>query len=505
MDSSHARAATETAKPTGPVAAGRPQPALPGPEAAAELAVIYDTAPVGLCVLDREGRFLRINARLAAINGLPVAAHIGRRVRDILPDLAEAGEALLQRIFESGQPILGVELEGETPAQPGVRRAWVEDWSPVRDAGGRVVAVNVVAREVTEERAAARALREGEARLATLLDALPVGVGLVDTAGRLVVANREMRRFVSEVIPSRDPAQHDRWRGFHADGSRIAPTEFPASRALRGESVLPGIDFIHVAADGQEVWTRVGAVPLRDEAGRVTGAVSVVTDIAAEKAAKERQALLMREVNHRAKNALTVVQAALRLTPRTDPGAYARAVEGRVAALARAHTLLADGAWQGGALHPLLEAELAAFLPAQRVGTGSGVQPPPAVTLDGPPLQLAPTATQALAMALHELATNAVKYGALSCLGGVVAVTWTIAAEEKLLRLRWAERGGPPLHGPPDRRGFGSRVLEATIRDQLGGRVRRSWEAAGLVCELEIPLARAEASEAPADEARPAG
>lgn len=454
--------------------------------AAEELTLLYDTAPVGLCVIDASGRFLRINRRLAEINGLPAEAHIGRTMREIVPGLADAGEALLRRVVGTGQPVLDIEVEGETPAQPGLRRVWLEDWSPLHDQAGRVVAVNVVAREVTKERAAARALRESQARLAALLDVLPVGVGLIDLDGRLVIANPDMRRFVPEIIPSRDPARRDQWFARNPDGTRLLPDDYPGMRALRGETVLPGVEFRHVTEDGGQAWARVAAVPLRDERGTVTGAVAVVADISAAKAAEERQALLTQELNHRARNILAVVKAALRLTPRDDAAAYARAVEGRVDALAHAQALLVEGHWTGAVLRPIIEAELAAFLPA---GPGAAALVP-SVSLCGPELRLSPGATQALSMAFHELATNSVKYGALGHPGGQLAVSWEVDHTAALLRIRWVERGGPAVQGPPTRAGFGSRVIQATICGQLGGRVERDWTPEGLACELALPLER---------------
>lgn len=343
---------------------------LPTAGAAEELALLYDTAPVGLCVLDTTGRFLRVNRRMAEINGVPAAAHLGRTMREVVPALAEAGEALLRRVIDTGAPVLEVEVEGETQAAPGTRRTWIEDWSPLHDEAGAVVAVNIV----TREREAARALRESEARLHAVLDALPVGVGVMDAQGRVLLSNPEMRRFTPAAMPSADAARRDRWVGHHPDGSRIAPSDFPGQRALRGERVVPGIEFRVTLDDGTEAWARVAAVPLLDEAGRVTGVVANVTDVTAARDAAERQALLTREMTHRAKNTLAVIKAALRMTPREDAAAYAAAVERRVDALARAHALLAEGMWEGAALRPLIEAELAAFL-----GDGAA----PAVTLDG--------------------------------------------------------------------------------------------------------------------------
>ena len=206
--------------------------------------------------------------------------------------------------------------------------------------------------------------------------------------------------------------------------------------------------------------------------------LAVLTDVTERKAAEERQALLAREVDHRAKNVLAVVQAMLRLTPKDDAATYARTVEGRVSALARAQTLLAEDRWSGADMRALVQGELAIFLAGQRA------------ELDGPPVIVPAGAAQPIAMALHELAMNAVKHGALSVPEGRVSVSWTLNSASGTLRLRWAEAGGPAVAGLPDRRGFGMRVLEGTVRGQLGGTISLGWEATGLVCEAELPLER---------------
>jgi len=177
-------------------------------------------------------------------------------------------------------------------------------------------------------------------------------------------------------------------------------------------------------------------------------------------------------------------------------------VEGRVLALARAHTMLADASWRGAALREVVEAELAAFLPdpagpendASRPA-GDASAPAPRVVLEGPELVLIPIAVQPLAMALHELATNATKHGALSEPGGEVRLGWSFDRAAGVLRVRWEERGGPPVGAPPTRRGFGSRLIEATMREQLGGRMTRHWNDTGLVYEFEISAARVLAEE----------
>ncbi|MDO9712734.1 PAS domain-containing protein [Paracraurococcus lichenis] len=241
--------------------------------------------------------------------------------------------------------------------------------------------------------------------------------------------------------------------------------------------------FVHEAAP--RAWTEEEVAFARGAAERVWAAAERVR-------AEARQTLMAREVDHRAKNALAVVLAVLRLTPKDDAAVYARAVEGRVAALARAQTLLAEDRWHGADLHALLRGELAPFLVAAADVTDCG--PGSGADLNGPSVALPPGAAQPLAMAIHELATNAVKYGALSVPAGRVAVSWCLDrnAAGETLRLRWTgtETDGPPVRHAPVRRGFGSRVLDSTVRSQLGGRVSLAWEPSGLVCEMEVLLRR---------------
>ena len=204
-------------------------------------------------------------------------------------------------------------------------------------------------------------------------------------------------------------------------------------------------------------------------------------DFTARKEAEERQSLLMREVDHRAKNALAVVQAVLRLTKAETAQEFGRAIEGRVAALARAQTLLTESRWMGADLNAMLHGELDPFL-----GNAGSTR----VTFAGPALTVAPMAAQPLSMTLHELATNAAKYGSLSAPGGALDLCWKIDQANDRLRLRWTESGGPAIATPPVGRGFGSRVIRTTIHDQLGGEVAFEWQPTGLVCLMDLPLGR---------------
>jgi len=235
-------------------------------------------------------------------------------------------------------------------------------------------------------------------------------------------------------------------------------------------------------ADGTERLVAWRNAVLRDDAGRLLAVVSSGEDITEARAVEAHQRLLVQEVDHRAKNVLAVVQSILRLTPADDPVAFRAAVEKRVAALGRAHSLLARRQWRAADLRALLEAELVAHQ-----------GPRTSVRVNGPPLPVSPAAAQSVAMLTHELATNAAKHGALSAAGGQLTVGWCAGdgpGGDGLLHLRWAEEGGPTVAGAPARRGFGSRVIEAVVRSQLGGTIERRWERTGLIVEVALPLGR---------------
>jgi PAS domain S-box-containing protein len=234
-------------------------------------------------------------------------------------------------------------------------------------------------------------------------------------------------------------------------------------------------------------WVRAKGVPVRSgDDAPVEEWVGSIEDAHERRTQEERQALLAREVDHRAKNALAVVQAAVRLTRAADIPSYVKAVEGRVSALARAHTLLAEDQWVGADLRTLLAGELALFT--------SGGEGGPRAVLHGPAIVVPAVAAQPLGMAIHELATNAVKHGALSSPGGRVTVEWSLepTAQGRDLLIRWAESGGPPVEGPPGRRGFGSRVLDGTLRQQLRGGMEVHWDRDGILVETRVPLGPAD-------------
>lgn len=226
----------------------------------------------------------------------------------------------------------------------------------------------------------------------------------------------------------------------------------------------------------------------RDAAGTVTRVSGVTIDITERKQAEERQLLLAREVDHRARNALAVVQAIVRLTRASTAPSYVAAVEGRIRALAQAHTLLSQSRWEGADISRLVDEELAPY--------GSGTR----VKIAGANVFLEPDKAQVLALALHELATNSVKYGALSCPEGALDVNWR--ADGGLVTVCWSESGGPPVR-PPTEQGFGTKIINASIKHQMGGDVTLDWRPEGLRCTLSLPCGAAGEGKQPARAHKP--
>ncbi|MHC4047624.1 HWE histidine kinase domain-containing protein [Bradyrhizobium sp. 23AC] len=241
-------------------------------------------------------------------------------------------------------------------------------------------------------------------------------------------------------------------------------------------------EFRIVRPDGEVRWCVGTAAATVDDSSRVVRVSGVTVDITERKRAEERQNLLAREVDHRAKNALALAQSIVRLTRADEVKAYVNAVEGRINALARVHTILSLSSWQGAELSKLIDEELAPY--------SLGGQ----IVLAGPEVQLVPATAQTLALALHELFTNSAKYGALSTRSGRLTIGWQV--EDQLLTLSWEESGGP-LVMTPKSRGFGTRSLLASVESQLGGQAQFDWRAEGLLCRLKVPLTRKTATTAP--------
>jgi PAS domain S-box-containing protein len=256
----------------------------------------------------------------------------------------------------------------------------------------------------------------------------------------------------------------DDWDGLQVAIERLFKDRQPAQNEFRVKR-----------PSGEVRWCLGTAAPSVDPTGRVVRISGVTVDITERKQAEERQTLLAREVDHRAKNALAVVQSIVRLTRANTIEEFTSAVEGRIRSLSLAHTILSLSRWQGADLSGLVEEELAPYRAAET----------PKIVTSGPNVSLWPAAAQCLALALHELVTNAAKYGALSSPAGRVELEWSTASGN--LVLHWTEKGGP-RSSAPSAPGFGMRIIKASIEGQLGGATAFDWRSDGVRCELTVPL-----------------
>jgi two-component sensor histidine kinase len=350
------------------------------------------------------------------------------------------------------------------------RCEFAPDGTPLRMAGAVV--------DVTERRLAEEALRDSERRLRLAQQAGGIGVWERDIAtGKAIWSEQEYRLHGLDAAGPAPSAEE--LRALMVPEDRDKPLLF---ETLRDEGPVPDEGGPPMTAEyrvrdgrtGRLRWVHLAGRMLPGVDGRPARVVGVSIDVTEVREAEERQRLLMREVDHRAKNALAVALSVVQLAPRdVPPEIFAGAVIGRIAAMARTHSLLADHRWEGADLRALAEAELATHADH--------------VVLDGPAVRLVPDAAQPVAMLLHELATNAAKHGALSAVPGMVRVRWQREPAGALV-LSWQEHGGPMLAGAPSRAGFGSRLLSSLVERQLGGRVTFDWsDPAGLSVEVRLP------------------
>jgi len=248
-------------------------------------------------------------------------------------------------------------------------------------------------------------------------------------------------------------------------------------RIRRGERV-EHFETVRMRQHGSRVDISLTISPVKNAEGKIIGASKIARDITERKRSEAQIAILAREAEHRAKNVLATVQATVHLTQSDTPEGLKQAIEGRIQALANVHRLFVESRWEGADLHGLAQEELAAYSPGRETR----------VQIDGPSVLLEPNAAQAIAVILHELATNAAKYGALSVPNGQVRTEWSHEQNGQLV-LRWTEKGGPPVE-PPTRRGFGARVMENMVRGQFKGELKFDWHPEGLACEIVLPSVR---------------
>lgn len=466
----------------------------------AELQALYETAPVGLCVLTPDLRFLRVNRHMAQMNGLPIEAHLGRRVAEVLPDLQEPTARLAQRVLQSGEPLHAIEIEGETPAQPGIRRHWSESWLPLRDAAGHVTGLHIVAEEVTERRSAELALRAANQRLTQLLDGMDEGFVVFDRAFRVVMANRK-----AEALGGRPRATLI---------GRVASALWPAARGTALEAALrrcmedgvPATLEQHWASPAGPIWLDLRVFATEEGAG------VLFRDVSARKHAEAEIGQLLdrtqqlsaynevaaREMGHRIMNSLQTLEGLLLLQARTTEEPAARAVMDlatqRVRAMAVVqrrlfHATRADAMSLdlGDYLRDLAQDLNQSFIVGDRCGLEVHAMPGIRVgAADG----------SAAAMVVAELVINAHKHAFSDGDCGRIVVRLTRSGAGYRIEVRDNGAGLPPGFDSRASRGLGMRIMQG-MTHQLGGRLEidRTPPGAGFI--VDVPATRPTAATAP--------
>jgi PAS domain S-box-containing protein len=251
--------------------------------------------------------------------------------------------------------------------------------------------------------------------------------------------------------------------------------EIKILECIRRSERVEHCETIRIHKKGSRVEVSLTVSPIKNAEGMVVGASKIARDITERKRTEAQITNLANEAEHRAKNVLAVMQAMVHLSQADTAQDLKDAIEGRIQALANVHTLFVRSRWVGAELRNLIEQELLPY-----AGQGGAC-----TLIDGPPVLLNREAAQTIAVAMHELATNAVKYGALSVAAGLVRIEWSRAADGKLL-LQWTEEHGPAVHAPT-RKGFGTRVIESMVRS-ANGEVRLDWRAEGFACRITMPI-----------------
>jgi two-component sensor histidine kinase len=329
-------------------------------------------------------------------------------------------------------------------------------------------------------------LEAQKVRLQAVLDTVPVAVWFTfDSAGQHVIGNRraaemvrlpEMANASLSVPPAQAPQHYRVFKG----GVELPPERLPLRRALLGETITNEEMELHFT-DGAVLSGLVQAAPLRDQSGKIVGAVSAGLDITGRRRTEEHRLLLLNELNHRVKNTLATVQSIAVQSfrrARTDIGGR-EMFQSRLLALSRAHDVLTNESWEGANLSEITAQAIIPYRDAD----------PTRFAVSGPHVWLSAKMALSISMALHELATNAVKYGALSNEKGRVSITWQTLQEPdgRRLRLEWSEKDGPPVV-PPRRKGFGSRLIERGLAQELGGEVKIGYDPQGVWCEINARL-----------------
>jgi PAS domain S-box-containing protein len=440
--------------------------------------LLIDQMPAHIVVFDTEMRYVAVSRRFLSDMAFLFSTKvftpdevIGRSHYATFPNMPARWRDIHARVLKGEEMTEGEDL---LPRADG-RADWAR-WSmkPWRTGDGRIAGALLFSEVITAQVEARRALADSEARFRATFENAAVGVAHLGPDLRWLRANGALCRILGWplgelVVKSLGDISH--------------PDDLAAELAQielirKGKIDSYNMDKRYLRKDGEIVWGRLTVSCVRKCDGSIDYFVGVVEDISARKHAEEQIRLLMRESNHRAKNMLGLVQAIAHQTAGREPEDFLKRFSQRIQALAANQDLLIRNHWQGADLEDLVRAQLAPF--ADLVGTR--------IAADGPRLRLNAVAAQAVGLTLHELATNAGKYGALSTEAGRVDIRWKMIDTGTFI-MSWTESNGPAVR-QPDRRGFGSTVIDSLAKQSLSGEVQIDYGCSGLVWRLTCPAAK---------------
>ena len=439
-----------------------------------KLRQIADHLPALVAYVDREQRY-RFNNRA-------YETWIGRAPESLYG--LHLWEAVGAPAYERTRPYIEAVLSGQrtghewwAPFRTGMRYI-KSDYIPDRAEDGRVIGFYVLALDLTETKLSQAALSESEARLRLAIDAGRMAVWEVETATDRVIASPELNRLLG--LPPDTPVSTEKIRSLYYPGEQQRLRAVARHALSRGERQVE-TELRVVWPDGSLHWLLLRAELQEVENGIPARTLGVALDITEMKRAEEHQQLLINELNHRVKNTLATVQsiASQSLRNAVTTREARDAVEGRLFALSRAHDVLTRENWDGAFLREVVQEAVAPF----QTGGRSRFD------IHGPEMRLPPRIALAIAMAIQELGTNAVKYGALSNETGRIGIGWSMTkrAGRPGLELIWTETGGPPVV-EPSRRGFGTRLIERSLAQELHGDVTIAFAPTGVVCTIHALL-----------------
>ena len=426
-------------------------------------------------IKDRAGIFRFANDACLAALGRKRDEVVGHTNRSWISDVSEytAIEAIDRHIIETGETI----ISDETLIRGGKTLVLRSTKSPVREADGSIVCVMVVSHDITTEAIALRRLRESEARFKAAVEAVEGIMWTNDARGEMHGAQPGWGALTGQA---EDEHAGFGWsKAVHPNDAQ--PTIDAWLQAV--EAKRPFV-FEHRVRRADDVWRRfaIRAIPVLDEASEIREWVGVHSDVTEAREREEQIVFLMRELSHRSKNALAVVQSLARQTARTsrDVDEFQKRFEARVRGMATSLDLLVARDWQGVSIRQLLKSQIGHYLGDDEHR----------LVADGPDLLLTADATQNLGLALHELSTNAAKYGALSVATGLVKIKWRLLSplgdEPTLFEIKWRESGGPKVR-KPTRKGFGQEVVQRLVKNAMSGEVKLSFHPDGVKWRLSVP------------------